>query len=243
MALKYKKNSLAVVIPMFNEEKVASECIEEVIKELKKVKNKTLLIVVDDGSRDKTGNILKGKSKKYKNQLIILSHQNNIGFGGALNTGIKEAIRRGFEFYLTMDSDLTNPPRHIHEFIAAMSSNVDCVKASRYVKGGGVENVPYFRQIISVAGNLVASKLFNVGIRDCTNGFKMVRLKFLEDVEFKEKNFSMILEELYYLKKKKAKFSEIPNTIHIRKNSKSHFKYTPRIFYDYLKYVLKSVFA
>ncbi len=243
MALKYKKNSLAIIIPMLNEEKVASKCIEEVIKEIKKIKNDVLLIVVDDGSRDKTSSILKIKSRKYKKELIILTHEKNLGFGGALQTGIKEAIKRHFEFYLTMDSDLTNPPIHIHEFVSSMKPNIDCVKASRYIKGGGVENVPYFRQVISVTGNLIASKLFNVGIRDCTNGFKMVRLKMLENIEFKEKNFSIILEELYYLKKKKAKFSEIPNTIHVRKNSKSHFKYTPKIFYDYFKYVLKSAFA
>jgi hypothetical protein len=71
----------------------------------------------------------------------------------------------------------------------------------------------------------------------------MVRLKLLENVEFKEKNFSIILEELYYLKKKRAKFSEIPNTIYVRKNSKSHFRYTPKIFYDYFKYVIKSAFV
>lgn len=240
MALKYKKNSLAIVIPMYNEERVASKCIDEVLKEILRLKNKSILIVVDDGSQDKTKEILSKKAKKYKNQLVILTHEKNSGYGAALQTGIREAIKRRFEFYLTMDSDLTNPPRYIPEFINAMSSNVDCVKASRYIKGGGVANVPYFRQVISVAGNFLASKIFDLGIKDCTNGFKMVRLKLLENIEFKENNFSIILEELYYLKKKKAKFSEIPNTIYVRKNSKSHFKYTPKIFYDYFKYVLKS---
>lgn len=240
MVLEYKKNSLAIVIPMYNEEKVASECVDKVISEINLLKNKTVLIVVNDGSYDMTKEILRKKLKRHKKKLIVISHKENSGYGSALQSGIKEAIKGRFEFYLTMDSDLTNPPKYIPQFINAMSDKVDCVKASRYIKGGEVANVPYFRQIISIVGNYLASKLFNVGVKDCTNGFKMVRLKLLENIKFKENNFSIILEELYYLKKKKARFAEIPNTIYVRKNSKSHFKYTPKIFYDYFKYIIKA---
>lgn len=228
---------------MYNEEKVVSKCVDKVINQISKLKNETTLIIVDDGSQDKTKDILKKKIKRYKKRLIVISHEKNQGYGSAIQTGIKVAIKKRFEFYLTMDSDLTNPPKHIPQFIKAMSERVDCVKASRYIRGGGVVNVPYFRQIISLVGNCMASRLFNVGIKDCTNGFKMVRLKFLENVTFKENNFSIILEEMYYLKKKRAKFSEIPNMLYARKNSKSHFRYTPKIFYDYFKYVVRAAFV
>lgn len=243
MASKYKKDSLAIIIPMLNEEKVASRCIEEVFKEINKLKNKIVLIVVNDGSTDKTLSILEKKLKKYTNRLIIVSNTVNSGYGFALQKGIKVALEKKFEYYLTMDSDLTNPPKYIADFVKSMSDTTDCVKASRYIKGGGVVNVPYFRQLISIFGNYIASLIFNVGIRDCTNGFKMVRLKLLEDINFKENNFSIILEEMYYLKKRKAKFIEIPNMLYTRKNSESHFRYTPKIFYDYFKYVFKSAFV
>lgn len=243
MESRYKKNSLALIIPMYNEEKVASQCVDKVIKELKKIQNKTILIVVNDGSKDKTELILSKKSQKYKNLLIVLKNKKNLGYGGALQTGIKYAIKLKYEYYLTMDSDLTNPPKYIHDFVKTMSKNADCVKASRYIKGGKVVNAPYFRRIISIIGNYMASLFFNVGIKDCTNGFKMVRLELLKDVRFRERNFSIILEEMYYLKQKKAKFYEIPNILYARKNSKSHFKYTPKIFYDYFKYLVKAVFV
>ena len=181
MASKYNKGSLAIVIPMLNEEKVAGLCVDKVIREISQLKNKTALIVVNDGSVDNTLSILKSKSKKYGEKLIILTNSTNLGYGGAMQVGIKEAIKRNFEFYLAMDSDLTNPPKHIPEFVKVMSDNIDCIKASRYIKGGGVAHVPYFRQVISVSGNFLASRIFNVGIKDCTNGFKMVRLKLLED--------------------------------------------------------------
>ncbi|OGH06027.1 MAG: hypothetical protein A2W22_03835 [Candidatus Levybacteria bacterium RBG_16_35_11] len=243
MGLKFKKESIAIIIPMFNEEVSAEKCVDRVIAEIKKVKKHTRLIVVNDGSKDKTLDILKRKKKFHKSRLKIISYEKNRGYGYALSTGIKWAIKDGFEYYITMDSDLTNDPKYIHDFVSAMSDNVDCVKASRYIDNGKVVNVPLFRRVISIVGNGMAGLFFNLGISDYTNGFKMVRLSKLKGVRFKENNFSIILEEIYHLKKKNSKFTEIPNILTARKDSKSHFKYTPRIFYDYFKYLILSLFA
>ncbi len=240
MELKYK-NSLAVIIPMYNEEATASKCIDKVVEEIKKLKLKSTLMIINDGSKDSTLKILTEKKKIYKNKLIIINKKNG-GYGSALRLGIKKAIELKFEYYLTMDSDLTNPPKYIPKLISALKNGADCVKASRYIKGGKMVNVPYYRQIISIIGNYFAKLAFNVGINDCTNGFKIVKLSYLKNINFKENNFSIILEELYYLKKAGAKFAEVPNILYCRTNSKSHFNYTPKIFYDYFKYALLAIF-
>lgn len=240
MESKSNNNSLAIIIPMFNEEKVAAKCIDGVQKIIQKIKFRTILIVVNDGSTDGTEKILRDKQKKYSKQLIIVSYKKNKGYGGASETGIKKALELHYAWGLHMDSDLTNDPKFIPEFIKAINPNVDCIKASRYVKNGKVINVPFYRRFISLVGNQVASMLFNVGIKDCTNGFRMVRLEKLKGIHFKENNFSIILEELYYLKKRHARFKEIPNVLTARVNSQSHFTYKPKIFYDYFKYVIKS---
>lgn len=234
------EHSLAIIIPVFNEGKIIAKTIEEVIQQLKKIKIYTSLIIVNDGSSDATRGILDEKQKKYKKLFIVLTHKKNKGYGAALQTGITHAIKHNYEFYLTMDSDLTNPPKYLHDFVKKMSKDVDCVKASRYIKGSKVIDVSTFRVFVSKVGNYIASLLFGVGIKDCTNGFKMVRLEFLKGITFQENNFSIILEELYYLKKRKAKFAEIPNVLYARTNTKSHFRYTPRIFYDYFKYGIKA---
>ncbi len=225
---------------MLNEEKVAAACIDAVMKVIQKMKSRTALIVINDGSTDKTAEILARKEKKYHNHLVILNHKKNAGYGAALQSGMKKAIQLGFTWGLHMDSDLTNDPRYIADFAKHMSEKYDCVKASRYIKGARTKNVPAFRRYVSVMGNFLASSLFNVGIKDCTNGFRMVRLQMLKGIVFKENNFSIILEELYYLKKRHAKFKEIPYTLTARTNSISHFVYKPRTFYDYFKYALKS---
>lgn len=226
---------------MFNEENSASSCVDKVLAKISRIKNKIMLVVIDDGSTDKTPKILKLKKIQYKDRLIILTHRKNKGYGATMQTGINYGIKEKYDFYLAMDSDLTNPPKYISKFINAISDDVDCIKASRYIKGGKVVNVPLFRQIISIVGNNLASRIFNVDIKDCTNGFRMVRLRILKRIRFKENNFSIILEEMYYLKKMGAKFAEIPNVLYARDNSKSHFTYKPRIFYDYFKYILKSL--
>ncbi len=228
---------------MYNEEKVAAECIDAVIKVISQMKIKTKLIVVNDGSHDKTPLILKKMQKKYRNQLVILTHKKNKGYGAALQSGVKKAIILGYTWALHMDSDLTNDPKYIPHFAKYIHKQYDCIKASRYIKGAVTINVPQYRQLISQVGNFIASVFFNIGIRDCTNGFRMVRLNFLDGIKFKENNFSIILEELYYLKKKGARFKEIPYALTARTNSTSHFSYKPKTFYDYFKYLVRAAFA
>src|SRR5579872_7232648 len=160
-----KRNSqkLAVVIPMYNEEKIARECIEKVIKQLKSLTIVSKLIIVNDGSLDKTITIVNRMRNKYPNKLIAINHKQNRGFGAANITGIKKALDLNFDWCLHMDSNLTNDPKYIKTFARYMSTDYDCIKASRYIKDSSVIGVPKYRRIISVVGNVLASYLFGVG--------------------------------------------------------------------------------
>lgn len=224
---------------MYNEEKGASACVDSVIRIISKMKH-TKIFVIDDGSKDSTAQILKEKSKKYKSKLLILSHNKNKGYGKALQTGIRFALKQGFGYGLFMDSDLTNDPKYIRDFAKTIPANYDCVKASRFIKGGKMVGVPLYRKFFSKIANLITRALFKIGIHDLTNGFRMVKLSMIKDIMFKENDFSIILEELYILKKKNAKFYEIPTILTARRHTKSHFTYNPRLFWDYLKYAIKA---
>lgn len=241
MASTLQNSTLCIIIPTFNEEKSIKRCAQLVFKEIESLPAVTSVIFVNDGSSDKTENILIEQKKNFGRKMIVLTHKTNLGYGAALQTGINFALKKGFTFYLTMDSDLTNNPKDVVRFVKLMKPQIDCVKASRYIKGGYVEGVSFFRRTVSTIGNVFASFVFNIGVKDCTNGFKMVRLSLLKGVTFKENNFSIILEELYYLKKKHAKFLEIPYRLTARKRSDSHFHYRPNVFYDYAKYVYKAL--
>ena len=227
---------------MFNEEKGSKRCIDTVIASINKLNSNIKLITVNDGSSDNTSEILKQASKKYKN-LIVVSYKKNKGYGGALQEGIKKASEKKFDYALFMDSDLTNKPSDIKKFVDKLKANPDCVKASRYTYSGSMKNVPFKRVLISMIGNSIVSIMFGLGIKDCTNGFRMTKLSKIKGIKFHENSFAIILEELYYLKRRHSKVIEIPVTLTARTNTKSHFTYKPLTFYNYGKYAIKALFA
>lgn len=233
---------LAVIIPMYNEQRNAERCVRAVCDVLKATLPDSKLLVVNDGSKDETPAILERLSGEGL-PFFFISHPTNYGYGAALHTGIKSALEAGFEFGLFMDSDLTNDPALMPAFAEKLrSGSYDLVKASRFVPGGGMKGVPWRRQAFSIAGNRLASLLFNMGLRDCTNGFHAVRLSMLADERFVERGFPFLLEELYKLKKQRARTTEIPYTLTSRSAEEgvSSFAYTPEVIGKYLKYALKS---
>jgi dolichol-phosphate mannosyltransferase len=232
-----KKSSLAVIIPMYNEQLGAARCVKEVCKVLSEYVPSSRLFVVNDGSQDATLKSLE-ELRSSGVQFTVVSYPINRGYGAALLEGARTAYASGFDFGLFMDSDLTNDPRLIPLFADAVREPVDVVKASRYVPSGGMLGVPWHRQIISRVGNRVASLLCNVGIRDCTNGFRAVRLSFLQNVTFQERGFPSIVEEVYLLKQAGARFTELPYVLTARTDPQagSKFRYNFQTFYRYLKY-------
>lgn len=235
-----KLQKLAIIIPMYNEELGAKKCIESVISEIKKINHPIKLLVVNDGSKDQTENILLKSQTEHKKYLTVVSYKKNRGYGSALQEGIKQALLQKCTYGLFMDSDLTNNPKYIIDFVKIIPQGYDIVKASRYISGGKMQGVPTKRLIMSYSASLVARTLFRMGIKDVTNGFRMIRLELLKDTKFKENSFPIILEELYILKKKRARGYEIPNILTARKNSASHFQYNYATMWGYLKYALKA---
>jgi dolichol-phosphate mannosyltransferase len=235
--------SFVVVIPMYNEVAGAKKCIVRVLNSLKKIKNRSLLIVVNDGSNDGTHEVLKnlkilGLNFKY------LKHEINKGYGKALQTGIKVGVIEGFDYILFMDSDLTNNPKDIFRFVEKMNESADVIKATRYSNGGQVVGVAFYKRLISYFGNKLAKLLFQLPITDCTNGFRAIKLNLLRNYNFRENDFSFIMEELFFLSnKKKLKFSNIPVTLNVRTDDLrlSSFQYSFKAILKYLKYPLKAL--
>jgi dolichol-phosphate mannosyltransferase len=237
-----EKMRLAVIIPMYNEEIGADLCVRTMLQQIETMKGEVSLFVVNDGSADGTYAILQSLERSGLNFHLV--HQTkNQGYGAACLAGAMAALEKGFEFGLFMDSDLTNDPKLISEFWSLLQTNrYDFIKASRYIKGGGMQGVPLRRQLPTILGNFAARVLFGMGIHDCTNGFRAVRLKLLQGVRFQERGFPCIVEELYVLKTKGARGTEIPYTLTKRAegDQNSKFSYHPSVFKRYLKYALKA---
>jgi dolichol-phosphate mannosyltransferase len=226
---------------MYNEEAVAEKCVRTVCKALDAIPYSSSLIIVNDGSDDKTGSILARLKPEY-NRLIVLTHEQNKGYGSALKTGARHASEIGFDYLLFMDSDLTNDPKYLPLFVEKMLEGFDVIKASRYIQGGGVLDVPIWKVIISIIGNRVANILYGLPVRDCTNGFRAIKTCLVKQMQLREKGFAIIMEELYYAKYLAKSFCEIPYTLKSRKKGqrKSSLSYGPTMLYCYIKYAVKA---
>src|SRR4051794_9783640 len=112
--------SFAVIIPMYNEQAGAEQCIREGTAQLLRMPEKAQLIVVNDGSKDQTPGILNQLASEIPH-LTVVHHPTNRGYGSALRTGVTTAADGGFEYCVFMDSDLTNDPADLPKFAAEMS--------------------------------------------------------------------------------------------------------------------------
>lgn len=237
--------SLAIIIPMYNEEANAERCVRSVCAVLSRQVPGAKLYAVNDGSRDATPKILEKLSREDL-PFVFVDQPKNGGYGAALMLGARRAHEDGFEFGLFMDSDLTNDPELIPQFSDKLAEGkYDLIKASRYIPGGGMRGVPYWRQAYTIVGNRIASVLFGLGLHDCTNGFRAVRLRMIAGAHFEENGFPIILEELFLLKQQHARVTEIPYVLTSRADDEgvSKFSYSGRVLSAYLKYAVKAAFV
>ena len=159
---KNKKDSMRVciIIPMYNEEAVAQDCLSTIVPYLARLPGETTVLVVDDGSSDATPEIVKGFIDAHGlGNVQLISHPSNRGYGGATKTGIQFAIHERYDYVLIMDSDLTNHPRYLEKFYQKMHEGFAYIKATRYTKGGVVEGVSWKRRVISLFGNFIGIPL------------------------------------------------------------------------------------
>lgn len=236
----FENLSFCVVVPMYNEEGNAEKCVSTILDSLKKVNSKAALIVVNDGSKDKTKEILKRASQKDK-KIIIENHQENNGYGQANLTGACRAFKEGFEYVIFMDADLTQNVKYILDFLKEMKKGTDFIKATRYTKGGGVQGVCFRRFVVSLSGNFIAKVFLRLPLTDYTNGFRAVKTSILMKIQCEERGFAYLIEEVYKVSKITKSFGEVPYILTVREDnaSQSKFKYSLGIYYKYLRWLFK----
>lgn len=154
--------SLSVVIPAYNEEGAVEHTIDDVRRELNAIGIPYEIIVIDDGSSDRTLEIARSTG------VVVDTNQVNTGYGASLKRGIKHAQ---YEYVAIIDADGTYPARYLPSMLS-MCRNQDMVVGDR---GAAMKNVPWIRKPAKWVLNTFASFLAERRLNDLNSGLRVFR--------------------------------------------------------------------
>jgi dolichol-phosphate mannosyltransferase len=134
------------------------------------------IVVVDDGSSDRTWEILQRQSEAIP-ELRPIQNNGEHGFGRAVQRGLEQA--RGDAVVLMM-ADESDDCRDVVRYWEKLNEGFDCVFGSRFIKGGGVIDYPPLKMILNRLANFFLRVLFRYRLNDTTNAFKAYRKTVIE---------------------------------------------------------------
>jgi len=195
------KFNISVFFPAYNEEANIKKTVLEAVCVLKKVANKWEIIVVDDGSKDKTGEIVDKLAEKEK-RIKLINHRKNRGYGAALKTGLY-TCRHSLICYT--DSDGQFNFREVTDFLKKING-VDLVIGYRKKRTDKL-----YRRILAKILWLADWGLFGLNVKDVDCGFKVLKKEVVERIG-KLKTESAITETELVARAKRAgfKIAEVP---------------------------------
>lgn len=202
---------LSIIIPTFNEEGRIIASLVKINDFLKKSRLQAEVIVVDDGSQDKTVEVTKGFKKNFP-QLRIIEMGENFGKGWAVRKGVLEA--EGDQILFT-DADLATPIEELGKLKEKINEGYDLAIASRVHEDGRDERSStqsMFRRLMGKVFNLLVSALVISGFKDTQCGFKLFKAQAAKKIFLKQriKRIGFDVEILYLAKKNNLKIAEVP---------------------------------
>lgn len=158
-----------VIIPALNE----ARALPPVLRELRTLHPELDVCVVDDGSRDETAHLARAQGA------IVLSHPFNLGYGAALQTGYRYAVRQGYERVVTMDGDGQHPPEEVSRLLEVLRrGEVHVALGSRFL-GRGDYQPPVLRAVGMRLFAAIARAATGQAITDPTTGFQALSAEVL----------------------------------------------------------------
>lgn len=171
-----------IVLPAYNEEKTIGTLLDSVIFVMKENGLSYQVVVVNDGSSDKTAKVIHQFKKRMP--ISLVNHKKNLGLSEAIKTGLLYTLKKAKskDIIITMDSDNTHTPGLILRMVRMIREGNDVVIASRYRTGSRVKGVPISRMFLSLGASLLFRLSFPIrGVRDYTCGYRAYRAKVLKE--------------------------------------------------------------
>lgn len=218
-----------VIIPTYNE----IENIELIIRAIFALEDYFQILVVDDGSPDKTADKVKQLQVEFNgndSRLNLLEREEKTGLGRAYLSGFNYAIENGYNFVFEMDADFSHDPNDLSRLLKAVRDDgYDLAIGSRYIEGVNVVNWPLSRVLLSYVASLYTRVVTGMPIKDTTAGFKCYRIDVLKTIDLDAIRFNgygFQIEMKFNTWKHGFKIKEVPIvfTNRIRGESKMSIK-------------------
>jgi dolichol-phosphate mannosyltransferase len=172
------------------------------------------VLVVDDGSPDGTARLVEDLAKRFPERIHLLERSGKLGLGTAYIAGFKWALKREYKIIFEMDCDFSHDPHDLVRLrVPCAEGGAGVTVGSRYVKGGGVVNWPFFRRFMSRGASLYVNLVLWLGVKDSTAGFVAYRREVLESIELDNVKFigyAFQIEMKFRAKTKGYKIVEVP---------------------------------
>ena len=198
---------LSVIIPVYNEVKN----VEEILKRVQSTKLADEIVVVDDGSKDGTRDVLSKLDGKKKVRVIL--HEQNQGKGAAVVTGMKAA--KG-DVLLIQDADLEYDPRDYPVLLKPIEEGLaDVVYGSRFL-GAAHRVTMFWHQAANKLLTFMTNILYDSILTDMETGYKVFKREVIEDMTIRSKRFNFEPEFTAKILKRKYRIFEVPITFNPR---------------------------
>ncbi len=180
-----------VLLPAYNEEKNVKAVLEEIRQVLESRKDAYRVLVVNDGSKDETLQVLESVDKEIP--LEVMSFEQNRGVDEVFRKGIEQICRlaEDDDIMISMDCDRTHKAQTFNLLIESLAAGNDVAVASRYHEKSSCVNLPFLRAFLSDGINGILRLIFPVkGAKDYTTFFRAYRISVLKKaLEFYKENF------------------------------------------------------
>ncbi len=211
---------IVILLPAYNEEESLPHLMPKIQNVFAEKDNDYKVIVCDDGSTDRTLELLNEYQKTMDIEIIV--HKINRGLGETSRDLFEKAanITKPNDIIIRLDCDDTHEPEFIPVLIKKIEEGFDVVIASRFEPGGGQKGVSSYRAFISRAANIFMKFFFPIpGLKEYSCGFRAYRASVIQSaitfygnefIQLKGLGFTCTLEKLVKLKILGARFGEVP---------------------------------
>ena len=184
-------NLLSVIIPARDEEESLPGTIEDIFQTFSAEKIPHEIVVIDDGSKDRTWSVLNDLRQKFPT-LAPTQNTGDHGFGRAVIWGLDHS--RG-DAVVIMMADASDSPAHAVKYWRLLNEGYDCAFGSRFVKGSKVIDYPRVKLLVNRLANFFVRIGFNIPLNDTTNAFKAYRRTVIDGCRpFLAPHFNLTVE-------------------------------------------------